>query len=108
MAPQRGNPDAKTVSSGTGTTKGIIVDLSPEAWGAVGVAITTLGAIIASSLKSAKALEEVRQLAAPTGNGYADHTTELLETILAEQRELRDELKAHITEHVRAQLNWRK
>jgi len=65
--------------------------MSPDAWTFLGIMTTglvTLAGIIVSSIKSQKQgadtsdqVEEVRRLAAPTGNGYAQKTESSLARI---------------------------
>lgn len=107
-----------------------VIDLSPDAWGAVGIGITTagatIGAIVVAHLKTSRQargiadhVEDVRKLAEPTGNGFADKTIAKLDRALVllegvtervqriEERHVRTEsaLVEHLGDHTRASLN---
>jgi hypothetical protein len=82
--------------------------MSPEAWATIGVGITTVGAIIVGYLKSKDNVEEVRRLAAPTGNGYADDTRRMLKEILESQARTESALLQHLTDHARAAINGKR
>ena len=80
------------------------MNLSSDAWAVVGVAITsvsgTIAAVWVAHVKAAKQtrdvekqVEHVRELAAPTGNGYADKTTSSLDRI---ERALHDLSERHV------------
>lgn len=88
--------------------------LSPEAWGVIGLAVTNLGAIAASYAKGRaerqqtdRKVEEVRELAAPTGNGYAARTTAALDRIERKVDGLGRDVLHHLQDHSRSDLERR-
>lgn len=79
------------------------MDVSPEAWGFLGILAAQFGAGYAVWLKVRKSegkideaketAEETRELARPTGNGYAATTIKLLNTALHEIREVKTDVR---------------
>lgn len=107
-----------------------MIDLSPDAWAAVGIAIATTGSTVAAvwiaHIKTSRQassiaahVEDVRQLALPTGNGFAREVTEALdelkrgqerierrqETDAVTARKAAELLAQHLGDHARAQIN---
>jgi flagellar hook-basal body complex protein FliE len=89
-----------------------LMDISPDAWAAIGAGITTTGAVVIgyfkthqAQLKVADATEEVRRLAAPTGNGFAERMERALEQIMQSQARTESALIQHLTDHARAEIN---
>jgi hypothetical protein len=92
------------------------VNLSPEAWGAVGIGVTTVGSVVVAHLRTkaelrqqAAQVERVRVLAEPTGNGWATDMKSALARI--ERRQEQDSVAArkaaellaeHLHDHARA------
>lgn len=82
--------------------------MSPEAWATVGIGITTVGAVIIGYWKSKASVEEVRRLAAPTGNGFAADMRRVLREIQESQARTESALIAHLSDHARAAINGRR
>lgn len=102
-----------------------MIDLSPEAWqaigGSAGAALAAVAAVAVAHISTSRkveeaktAVEEVRVLAEPTGNGFASKTLDALARIesrqlLADQRaeriaaELAAYREAHAREHAAEQ-----
>jgi hypothetical protein len=109
------------------------VNVSAEAWAVVGTGITTLGAVWISHLKTRQRVdrasrkvdqvsgdvEHVRELAEPTGNGFARRVTEALAELQRGQarierrqetdgvvaRKAAELLAEHLGDHARAEIN---
>lgn len=106
------------------------MSLSPDAWAVVATGITTLGgtvtAITIAHLKTRRKVdqvsgdvEHVRELAEPTGNGFARRVTEALAELQRGQarierrqetdgvvaRKAAELLAEHLGDHARAQIN---
>ena len=78
-----------------------MIDLSPDAWGAVGIALTTVGTILAAHISTSRKVEEVRQLSAPTGNGFAAD-------VKASLRRIEDKVDRHIEDHAQVSVRpWK-
>jgi hypothetical protein len=111
-----------------------LVNLSPEAWTVVGTGVVTCGSVAVAYLKTKSVqlaaavkvrdevqiaaikasgqVEEVRKLAAPTGNGFADATISSLARIEAVNGRISDRLGhvenallAHLGDHTRVHLD---
>ena len=88
--------------------------LSADAWAVIGIGIANVGAVAASYVKgrferqetNAK-VEEVRTLAEPTGNGYANRTTSALERIERKVDGLGRDVLHHLQDHSRSDLERR-
>ena len=100
-----------------------MIDLSSDAWAAVGIAIATTGSTVAAitiaHLKTSRQargidahVEEVRTLAEPTGNGFAGKVLEGLDQVVKrldamEQRQVNTNkaIVNHLGDHARAEIN---
>lgn len=95
------------------------MNVSPEAWAVIGTSVATFGGVLVAIIttrrnasKTQAAVEEVRTLAEPTGNGFAARVTEALNRIERRQeqdavaaRKAAELLAEHLSDHARAQIN---
>lgn len=100
-----------------------MIDLSSDAWAAVGIAIATTGSTVAAitiaHIKTsrqargiAQHVEQVRELAEPTGNGFAgkvleglDQVVKRLDAMEERQANTNQAIVNHLGDHARAQIN---
>lgn len=92
------------------------IALSHDAWTTLGAAVTTLGGVAIAHLstrrvvaKNGEAIEQVRRLSEPTGNGFAGRTIGSLERLEASmirieeaQTSTEQALVVHLGDHARA------
>jgi hypothetical protein len=76
-----------------------VIDLSPEAWVFLGTTATAVTTLLGDGYRTRRRVGEVRELAEPTGNGFAATVKGALERIERDIREVRVDLSRHLHDH---------